>query len=82
MGFKVVKTEGGKTNWGFLRHIFYTGLIVWGFGVRLAGADPFDDILTWKLSLSTALDLLFLWALWLLVWFVIYPVRPRWSSNS
>lgn len=81
MGFKIVKTEGGKTNWGFYRHIFWTALIVWAIGVRLAGVDPFDDILAWKLTLGTLLDVMVLIALWLFVWLVLYPARPRWNTT-
>ena len=82
MAYKLVKTEGGKTNWGYLRHIFYTGLIVWAVGVRLIGADPFDDLLAMELDLGTALDVLFLWALWMVVWFVFYPIRPRFNTTA
>lgn len=82
MGFKIVKTESGKTNWGFLRHVGYTALIVWAIGVRAMRVDPFDDIYAWKLDIGTLMDVLVLFALWLFVWLVLYPARPRWNTTA
>ena len=82
MGFKVVKTEGGKTNWPFLRHVGYTLLIVWAVGVRWAGVDPFGDIFALKITPATLLDLLVLYALWMFVWLILYPIRPRFGAST
>lgn len=82
MAYKLVKTEGGKTNWGYIRHIFYTAIVVWAIGVRLMNVNPFDDIFAMKITPETVMDLLVLWALWMLVWFIAYPLRPRWNSTT
>lgn len=83
MAFKIVKTDDGKkTNWAYIRHVFYTGLIVWAVGVRLFNTDPFDDIIALKIGLGTLFDFLFLWALWMVVWYLAYPMRPRFKSTN
>ncbi len=82
MAYKLVKTEGGKTNWAYLRHIGYTLLIVWAVGVRLMHVDPFDDIMRGEITIGTLMDILVLYALWLFVWLVLYPMRPRFNAAS
>ncbi len=82
MGLKWEPNPNGKRNWGFYRHIFYTAIVVWAIGVRLMHVNPFDDILELKITLETVMDLLVLWALWMLVWFIAYPLRPRWNSTT
>lgn len=82
MGIKIVRTEGGKTNWPFFRHVFYTGLIVWAVVVRMMGVDPFDDLLAMRVDLGTLFDLLVLWAFWMIVWYIAYPMRPRFNSTN
>lgn len=77
MGYKVVKTEGGKTNWNYLQSILYVGLIVWAIGVRWWSVNPFDDFLALRFDLGTLMDILVLWALWLVVWFFIKRLRAE-----
>lgn len=82
MGIKWVKSENGKSNWPFYRHVFWTALIVWAVGVRFGKVDPFDDILALKIDVGTVMDLLVLWALWMFVWLIAYPARPRFNFDS
>lgn len=82
MGLKWEKNPNGKTNWAFARHVGYTLLIVWAVGVRWAGIDPFDDIFALKITPATLLDLLALYALWMFVWLVLYPIRPRYVAST
>lgn len=75
MAYKIVKTEGGKTNWNLLQSILYVIVIVWAIGVRWWNVNPFDDLWAMKFDLGTLMDILVLWALWLVVWFFIKRLR-------
>lgn len=74
MPFKIVKTEGGKTDWQLLRRILYVTLVVWVFAVRVANIDPFA--LSKSLPVGWGMDVLALVAIWLFVWHVMWPNRP------
>lgn len=76
MGFKIVR-EDGKTDWGSIRAVFYCLLATWVLGVRLLGLDPFDDMMAGLVTLSTWFDLLALVGVYLLIWHVMYPNRPK-----
>jgi len=76
MGFKIVR-EDGKTDWGSLRAVFYCLLATWVIGVRLLGLDPFDDFMAGLVTLSTWFDVLALVGVYLLIWHVMYPNRPK-----
>ena len=76
MGFKIVR-EDGKTDWGSIRAVFYCLLAAWVLGVRLLGLDPFDDMMAGAFTLSTWFDLLALVGVYLLIWHVMYPNRPK-----
>ena len=75
-GIKIVRTDG-KMDWQLFRRTLYTALIVWVIGVRLLGLDPFDDIVSGKVSFATLLDGLAVLGLWLLVWHVVWSARPK-----
>ena len=76
MGFKIVR-EDGKTDWGSIRAVFYCLLATWFFVVRLAGIDPFDDMMSGKVTLSTWFDTACVIAGYLFIWHVMYPNRPK-----
>ncbi len=82
MAYKLVKTEGGKTNWALIRHIGYCVLFAWAIGVRLMRVDPFDDIMSGQITIGTLLDIAVLWVIGMIAWFVLYPARPRWNSTT
>lgn len=69
-----ITTSGGKVNWLSLRRFFYVAVITWLVGVRLIGLNPFDDK---TLGLDTILDALGLYAVWLIVWHVLWALRPK-----
>lgn len=79
MGIKIV-TDGGAINWRDVRRVFYVGLLTWVIGVRLLNLDPFDDLFAGTFTLGTVLDGLSLYAVWLLVWHVLWPLRPKISA--
>lgn len=72
-----ITTSGGKVNWQHIRRFFYVALITWVAGVRFAGMDPFDDLANNTVSLATFIDALGLYAIWLLVWHLVWPARPK-----
>jgi len=76
MGFKIVR-EDGKTDWGSIRAVMYCVLATWIVGVRLLGLDPFDDFFAGKVTLSTWIDLLCVWGVYLFCWHIMYPNRPK-----
>jgi cytochrome c oxidase assembly factor CtaG len=72
-----ITTASGKTNWPFFRAVLYCLLATWAVGVRWWGVDPFDDFMAETVTLSTWIDLLVLVGVYLLMWHVMYPNRPR-----
>jgi hypothetical protein len=66
----------GKVNWPLFRRIFYVAIATWLVGVRLIGLDPFDDLVNGDISLSTLLDGLALYGVWLICWHLFWPNRP------
>lgn len=76
MGFKIVR-EDGKTDWASLRAVFYCMLATWIIMVRLAGIDPFDDLLAGRFDLGVIFDMVAVIAGYLFIWHVMYPNRPK-----
>jgi len=74
--FKLVRTDG-KTDWASIRAVMYCALATWILVVRLIGIDPFDDLATGKISLTTWIDLLCVYGGYLFIWHVMYPNRPK-----
>ena len=74
--FKLVRTDG-KTDWASIRAVMYCLLATWIVGVRLLGLDPFDDMFAGKVTLSTWIDLLCVYGIYLFMWHVMYPNRPK-----
>jgi len=64
-------------DWKFLRRVLYVGLFTWLVGVRLLGMDPFDDLMSGAVSLSTFFDAIGIVAVWLVGWTVLWPIRPK-----
>ena len=80
--FEFVRADG-KTNWPYIRQIVYCLLFVWAIGVRFMGVNPFDDFGEGPgqdVTLGTLIDTLFLVALYLFTWHVMYGWRPRIST--
>lgn len=72
--------KNGKINWPYIRQIFYVGLFTWLVGVRFMNINPFDDFGEGPgqdVTLATGLDLLSLFAIYAVTWFILYPARPR-----
>lgn len=72
-----ITAAGGKVNWMNIRRFFYVALVTWLVGVRLIGLDPFDDLVAGRFDLGVIMDALSLYAVWLLVWHLVWPARPR-----
>jgi len=72
--------KNGKVNWPYVRQIAYVSLFVWFVGVRMMNINPFDDFGEapgQDVTLGTGLDLLSLFAIYAVTWFILYPARPR-----
>lgn len=80
MGIKIVKTEGGKTDWPFIRRVFYVALVVWVVAVRVFNVDPFG--LAALYVVAWVMDLLAIIAIWLFVWHVMWPNRPALGNST
>jgi hypothetical protein len=76
MGFKIVR-EDGKTDWASIRAVFYCALATWILVVRLIGVDPFDDLFSGAITLSTWIDLVCVVGGYLFIWHIMYPNRPK-----
>lgn len=74
-----ITTKGGAVNWMNVRRFFYVALATWLIGVRLIGLDPFDDLTGGGIGLDTILDGLALYAVWLIVWHMLWSLRPKFS---
>jgi len=76
MGFKIVR-EDGKTDWASIRAVFYCLLATWIVGVRLIGLDPFDNLFAGQVDLGVMFDVVALVGIYLLLWHIMYPNRPK-----
>lgn len=72
----ILVRSDGKFNWPLVRRVFYVAIATWLVGVRLIGLDPFDDMASGEVSLSTLLDALGLAGVWLIIWHLLWPNRP------
>jgi hypothetical protein len=71
-----ITSKGGAVNWMNVRRFFYVAIVTWLVGVRLIGLNPFDDK---SIGLDTILDGLALYAVWLIVWHMLWSLRPKFS---
>jgi hypothetical protein len=73
-----ITAKSGKLNWMNIRRFCYVLVIVWLLGVRLANVNPFDDFgREGGVGLDTLLDAFALYGIWLIVWHVLWSLRPR-----
>lgn len=76
-----ITSSNGDIQWQHIRRFAYVALITWVIGVRLMQMDPFDDLAANRVTLSTLFDGLGLYAIWLLVWHLVWPARPKISLS-
>lgn len=77
MGEVKFKTPDGLSM-ATLRKVFYVAIAVWLVGVRMMNVNPFDDFFAPNVvTFSTLFDFIALFALWIIFWVFVWPLRPR-----
>ena len=71
------QVHGPDVSWSYIRRLAYTIQVVWVISVRVAGIDPFG--LKSLITVAWVLDVLAIWATWLVVWH-FWELRPQAKS--